>query len=369
MEERRRVLKLVEEGKITAEEALILLEQLEQVSEEKKKKVDEMVTALSTKIELEEAGEKEPTPVKWSSLKEKLFGFLDITVRKLKDFDLDFNFGPHYEVRHIFQQSSTPFQTIDIEIANGGVKVIPWDESEVRVECDARVYKVESQEAARHSFLRNAVFTLDNGHFRFLVPKQHLKVDTTIYIPEELYEDGNIRIFNGDVHITKLRMKKAHLKAVNGAITAEGCSGEKAQFETVNGAIKIKHSSINNLEVENINGLIDISGEYQKVNMQSFSGSIIGRLEEIEGGAILAKTVTGSVTLFLPEGIHLEGEFKSNIGGFLYDYPGITVINEKNETIQKWLRFQAHPDRNRTTHIYADTKTGSISLKMTGEAV
>ena len=363
MEERKRILKMVEEGKITAEEALVLLDQLEQANREKQKKIDEIVMDLSTKVVYEEAERKEPPSIKWSSLKEKVLGFLDTTVKKLKDFDLDFNFGPFYEIKHIFQQSSSTLQTIDVEVANGDVKIIPWDESEVRVECEAKVYKVESEEAARHSLIRDAIFTIDNGHFRFLIPKQYIKTSVAIYIPEKVYEDGNIRTFNGGIDIKKFKANRVHLKAVNGAITAEKFRGEKVQLETVNGAIKIKQSTISNLEIENINGLIDVSGWYDKVSAQSFSGSITCRLEDVNSNTLLAKTVTGNINLFLPQDVHLEGEFKSNIGGFLYDYPGITIINEKNETIQKLLRFQASVGISKSSHIYADTKTGSISLK------
>lgn len=47
MEERKRILKLVEEGKLTAEEGIILLESLEKNSEESRQKQDELVTELT----------------------------------------------------------------------------------------------------------------------------------------------------------------------------------------------------------------------------------------------------------------------------------------------------------------------------------
>ncbi|WP_044892970.1 DUF4097 family beta strand repeat-containing protein [Bacillus alveayuensis] len=367
MEERKRILKMVEEGKLTAEEALVLLEQLEQAEKEGKEKANKMITALSTDVYFKEAKQETSSAMKWSSFKEKILDFLDVTVKKLKDFDLDFNFGTYFDVKHIFQQDNAFFRTMDINIANGSVKLIPWNDSHIRIECEAKVYRVDSAEAARQLFLQDVLFTIDNGHLLFSVPKQQLKVHAVIYLPQAIYDSGKIRLFNGEIRGEKLQIKKLHAKTANGAIMLEQFQGEEAELETVHGAVKMTKSSVHQLEVENINGLIHVSGHYHKINLQSFSGSVECKTENIDSDTIFIKTVAGSVKLWLPTQMALDGELKTNIGGFSYNYPGITIIDEKNETIQKWLRFKVHGDEKKSTHLYVDTKTGSVSIKAIGD--
>jgi DUF4097 and DUF4098 domain-containing protein YvlB len=369
MEERKRILKMVEEGKLTAEEALVLLEQLEQAEKEGKEKANKMITALSTDVHFKETKQETSSAVKWSSFKEKVLDFLDMTVKKLKDFDLDFNFGTYFEVKHIFQQNNVSFRTMDIHIANGSVRLIPWNDSDIRIECEAKVYRVDSAEAARQLFLQDVLFTVDNGHLRFSIPKQQLKVHAVIYLPQAIYDSGNIRLFNGEIRGEKLQIKKLRAKTANGAIMFEQFLGEEARVETVHGAVTMTKSSVRQLEVENINGVIDVSGNCHKINLQSFSGSVVCETENADSDTIFIKTVAGSVKLLLPAKMSLDGELKTNIGGFSYDYPGITIIDEKHETIQKWLRFKVNGDEKKSTHLYVDTKTGPISLKSIGDGV
>ncbi|RAK19963.1 DUF4097 and DUF4098 domain-containing protein YvlB [Anoxybacillus vitaminiphilus] len=363
MEERKRILKMVEEGKLTAEEALMLLEQLEQAE----KKAAEAITALSTDVQFTETKQDESSSVKWSSLKEKVFDFLDVTFKKVKNFDLDLNFGNSFEIKHIFQQNSAFFQTIDIDVANGSVELVPWNESDIRIECDAKVYRVDSAEAARQLFLREVLFSVDKGCFRFSVPKQQLKVHTVIYLPQSAYDYGKIRLFNGDIRGEKLQMKKMRAKTANGAIKFAGINAENVELETVHGAITITESTVRQLEAENIHGAVQISGKYHKADLQSISGSIMCRIENMDSDTVLSKTVTGSIQILLPEQIAFEGELKTNIGGLSYHYPGITVIEEKKETIQKLVRLKANVNETRGTYVYADTKTGSISIKAMGD--
>ena len=57
---------------------------------------------------------------------------------KLKEFDLDLNFGKYREVSHIFQQADASIHYMDIDIANGHVTVIELDQTDIRVECEAQ---------------------------------------------------------------------------------------------------------------------------------------------------------------------------------------------------------------------------------------
>lgn len=89
-QEKERILKLVEEGKLTAQEALTLIEKLDSDYKEK----EEKITALSVHVHDEE--EPFTTAKKESgkpSLGAKLFDWIDSAVKKVKEVDLDLNFS------------------------------------------------------------------------------------------------------------------------------------------------------------------------------------------------------------------------------------------------------------------------------------
>jgi DUF4097 and DUF4098 domain-containing protein YvlB len=353
MEEKKRILKMVQEGKITVEEALTLLEQL-----------DEQKSNIGSLELLHVAGSHSHSKqhsIKMESLKEKLFDFLDTTVKKVKEFD--FSFANAFEVRHIFQQSNVALQNIDVHIANGNIKVVPWDQADVRVECEAKVYRSESLDAARRSFIEESLFLVQNEHFRFSVSKPFMKTNATIYVPQARYQDAKFRLFNGDIGIERLHANELHIKNVNGSITLQRLLAKEAELETANGAIVLEHSAIEEVEAETIHGEIKLNGNYRYVRLRTFSGGITYATER-EDGVITGKTVTGNIALFLPRDICLEGEMRTNLGGLICEHPNVSPAEEKQETAQKTIRFACENSSKPPLHICADSKAGSVSLQM-----
>ena len=66
-DEKKRILKLVEEGKITASEALSLLELLEEETKQNSEKEKEIVNDLSTVVILDEEEKKEQETKKFNN--------------------------------------------------------------------------------------------------------------------------------------------------------------------------------------------------------------------------------------------------------------------------------------------------------------
>ncbi|WML46956.1 hypothetical protein RCG23_15150 [Neobacillus sp. PS3-34] len=75
--ERKRILKMVEEGKLAVDEALMLLEELEKTQKTMEQKQEEIVHELSTAVQFEEAKKDEPIHHKFQSAKDKIFEFVD----------------------------------------------------------------------------------------------------------------------------------------------------------------------------------------------------------------------------------------------------------------------------------------------------
>lgn len=361
-DERKRILKMVEEGKLTVDEALTLLEELEKAGVKMHEKEEKLATDLSTSVKFEEAKKEESGQYKFQSTKDKIFEIVDSALKKIKDFDLDLNFGKSIDISHIFQQGEASIRKINIEIANGSVQVIPWDQHDIRVECSAKVYRSETQDDARNYFLQNVEFSINGGHLRFLVPQKWMKVDAIVYVPFGDYEKVELRTFNGAIKGENIQTGDLDVKTGNGKVSLEGVSAHKAEVETGNGQIHINKSKMSVLEAETINGAIKLYGDFGRVDAQSFNGNISCTVSGNRGEYVVAKTVTGSVDVGVPEGLAVEGELKSNIGSFNVQLEGIQIIDQKSEVIQKMLRFKSVNDGLTVMKLFVDTKTGSITV-------
>lgn len=75
------------------------------------------------------------------------------------------------------------------------------------------------------------------------------------------------------------------------------------------------------------------------------------------------KAVTGAVEIVFSEQLKIEGELKTNLGGFKVELAGMEVVEEKSELAQKLFRFHTISNKEQLLHVLADTKTGSITLK------
>ncbi|MGW6380526.1 DUF4097 family beta strand repeat-containing protein [Peribacillus butanolivorans] len=363
-EERKKILEMIQDGKLTAVEAMSLLEDLEKASQESEAKEQKLQNELSTVVVDKKSEDNTQDTFKKNiqSSKEKIIDFVESAFKKIKETDLDFNFGKSVDVSHIFQHDYKVLNGVDIDIANGKIKIATWDHKDVRVECQAKVYRVEDIEEARKNFLEDVHFSIEEGKMRFKVFEKSIKVDAVLYIPRKEYEDIQVRLFNGAITAESLESNKLKAKTANGAIHILQGNGESCELETGNGTITISDTNYNDLEAETLNGAINADGYFKKIDVQTFNGEIVCKNSELDCDSIHAKSITGKVQLILPPGKAIEGELKSNLGGFNVSLEGMTIIEEKSDVVQKVLKFKTAKEEVPVLHVFAETKTAAITV-------
>ncbi|MBY0123413.1 DUF4097 domain-containing protein [Bacillus sp. S/N-304-OC-R1] len=360
--ERKRILKMVEDGKLTVDEALFLLEELEKTNKVAEEKKGDLVQELSTTVKFEEAKKEDAFNYKFQSAKDKILDFVDTAFKKIKDMDLDFNFGHSADITHIFQQSDVSIQDVDIDIANGKIEVIPWGQNDVRIECKAKVYRVETQEEARRNFLNDVAFAIDGQKLRFATQQKWMKVEAVAYIPQSEYDKVKVRLFNGAIDSQRLNVKTFKAKTANGKVSLQEMNSKYTEVETANGKISILKSHIDQIEAETLNGSIHVDGAYEKIDLQSFNGDVFCAVNEGKCEIIDVKAVAGKIELELPERITVNGELKTNLGSLHVNLDGIQIVEDKSDVIQKVLRFQSVNQSEQSLRLNAETKTGAIHI-------
>ncbi|WP_141432973.1 DUF4097 domain-containing protein [Bacillus sp. 03113] len=366
IEERKRILSMVKEGKLSIDEALILLEALEDTKKKMDEKEEKLVGELSNAVNFEEAKkqnqEQSSGSYHFHAVKGKIFDFVDSAVKKIKEVDLDFNFGSYKEIHHIFQHSDPQMKDIEMDIANGKIQIIPWDQPDVRVECQAKVYRVDTQEEARQRFLKDIIFSIEGNKLRFATQQKWMKIEALLYIPQTHYESMKIRMFNGTIDCENLKVDQYKAKTANGKISLGQMTCQKAEVETANGQVNISNSKIKEVEGETINGAIHLDGDFHQALLQSFNGNITCFIKGKTCEIIDIKTTTGNIDVSVPN-IAVNGELKSTIGSFDVNLEGIQIIEEKSEIVQKLLRFSSIVDSANGLKLLVDSKTGSIKIR------
>ena len=362
-EEKKRILKLVEEGKITSAEALTLLELLEEEQKQKDTKEKEIIHEVASVVRLDEEekeqkDEQQYRERKVSSAKDFLFDLVDSVVTKVKDLEL--NLTKSTEVTHIYQDLSTDFTDINIEAANGSVELYTWEEDSVKVEVDAKVYRTDQPEEARKLLDQEVTLDIRNGRLQYLVGQKWMRVNSKIFIPKSEYRKVKISLFNGGVTVQELTFDSLQAKTANGKIVLAKLNGHDLDAETANGNIEVSESMVDKIECETINGAVNSQAVFKEAEMETFNGLI--QVEGFNGQAKLlkAKSASGSIQIKIPQGIYARGEVKANLGGLHLDAMGMKVTEEKKEVIQKFIKFEnENPD---SFYVFAESKTASVSV-------
>ncbi|WP_270180094.1 DUF4097 family beta strand repeat-containing protein [Alkalihalobacillus sp. CinArs1] len=342
-EERKMILTMIEEGKITAEEGAKLLSALGSTETKKEER------AAEPQQERPQSGYR-------------VGQFVESLIQKVKDMDLDFNFGSSEEVEHVFSEQEVSFDAIDIHVRNGEVAFQTWDQDDVKIDCKANIYRVSTTEGAKEKLLRDTYFSVDNGKMTFKSERADVKLNVVIYVPAKEYERVWITTFNGDVSGETIRSAKAKLKTANGKVGIKASEVKDLEAESGNGSISVENTNGDVCELETGNGPITIDGTYKEVEAQSINGAIRYALKEVVSGSAQLKTVNGTIQVNVPKGMNLNGDLKSTIGTITADLDNMSVLREKQEISHRMKKFKTEVDSENTYRIAATSTAGSITV-------
>ena len=362
-DEKKRILKLVEEGKITASEALALLELLEKEQEQKNVKEKEIIHELANVVNLDDEEKKEQAreeaaQKKIASAKDMIFSFVDNVVSKVKEVDL--NFTKNTEITHFFHDPDAIVTEANVEVANGDVEIYAWEGPGVKVECEAKVYRTEDQESARNTLLQETTFYVKENKLYFIVGQKWMRVNSKIFVPSAQYDKVRIKLLNGAISINNLMVDQLKAKTGNGKISLQSVISKEAEIETVNGNIELMENNIGQLECETINGLINSNGSFRKADFETFNGVIQVENFSSDAKVLTAKSGSGAIRILVPQAIKVSGEAKSYLGALSVEIYGMKVTETKNEVIQKVLKFEN--EEMESMRISAESKSASVTI-------
>ncbi|MEK4028037.1 MULTISPECIES: DUF4097 domain-containing protein [Bacillaceae] len=371
-EEKKRILEMVEAGLISASEGLTLLEALDKEPSQQARKerrdnfFDEL---LNLGQKLTGSGEKQSeqshsqADSSVNQPKDKLFQFVQSTVQKLKDFE--FPLGKTVEFTHTFQENDFLPKRIKAETASGSFTIKPWQENGVKAECQIKMYGADSEDEARESFIKNSVFYAREDKLSFSVGLKLMKVDTVLYVPEAAINNISVKLFNGSFSMRDMEVQDLEVKTANGKIEVKKSQVNEFEAETGNGQVYFIDCEARKVEASSFNGAVHVVGSVGYTEIKSFNGNVLCDLKSDAAHTVKAQAVTGNIEIYVPEHMAMKGILRTNLGSLHLPETGLKKVTEKEEMVQKLIRFESEKETLGQVTIEAETKTGSVSVKTT----
>lgn len=271
-EEKKMILNMLQEGKISVEEAENLLNAIDG-----KSKGDSILNDFTNKI----TGSVEKALSKAANLVNNID--FDDLIDNSKKFVA--NFSLSYENEQVFEDE---IDSIKVDIPNADVKIEKSQDNKVKVEekiyiknkfasSDFLDYKLEDKN------LNIGLKNIDNS-------KEDFRVKLFIKLPRNSYENVEVNTVNGYFMLKNVDFNDINIKTVNGETIVENTTSN-IKTESVNGGLVAK----------NINGNVDF---------KAINGSL--KLFSVVGGYLKGECTNGRLKL---DSINLDQvEFKSQNG-------------------------------------------------------
>ncbi len=393
---RKRILTMLENGTITTDEALTLLENLSDAKEEgstvekqqgqsqlekqqaqpKEEQLAEEISPIERQPMFEEGetnsgnARKEEPPVDefledlrkdFTNVGERFMQFMQTAVHKVKKFDFDSPFGQSTTFSHTMTKKVDEIEEIILDVDHGKVTVHSGEGTEVKAEFSVKAFNHDSEEKAKEDFLEKVLFVADGEKLRLASDMKMTQVNIDLYIPGKSYKKLSARLLNGAFKMKNAEVETVRVKTANGKIDVSQLTCKQAEFETANGAIRLNDVTGESVQAETLNGRVYIDGYLKEVEAQSLNGHVVVTTKESKAEKIEAKTVSGSVEIYIPSTVSLSGEIASNIGRLDLQLPDVDQTAEQEQLLQRTIRFKKNEaESDSTLHVFGEAKTGTV---------
>lgn len=398
MDERKRIINLVENGTISADEAIKLLEALS------KQKEPTQSTALTTEVYEQEAKDEPAFESQENTTQRKTTGFEDLfgkafnketnkkmdeflhelrddlsefsgrmmnmmntTFSKIKDFDFEFPFGEKLEFDKTYAFDAEEVKGVEIDVPNGKVTVEKTTEPKLLIEAHVKLQRKESEQDIIERFSQDLV-QLKSNKLEISTQSKVSHVALRVLVPEKQYDLFIVRLLNGSITFNDVDSRIVKAKTYNGAVKAEKVMFEHGDLHAVNGAIEAREVKGADLEAETANGRIYIDGDINEIEAESVNGHVVVTTTSNEAHKIKARTVAGNVELYVPKNVSLDGQISSNFGKADIGLQDVITRASEDGFLVKTVRFNKDVENASLLKLVGESRTGTVIVRYTTQS-
>ncbi|KOY82392.1 DUF4097 family beta strand repeat-containing protein [Lysinibacillus sp. FSL H8-0500] len=386
--ERQRILELVEKGTISAQEAITLLEALEQPSKSTQNVMNDVSKETQSFSTEKEESLFEEKPKDGDKKKDDFMKYFqdemqdfrkDLTqigslfmdmmntaVKKVKEFDVASPFGDKIEFTHTEEVAAVNVDNIIAELPNGNFSLEASEGDTIQVVCKVKAPLMnDSEEETRNHFLEQFVVKEDERALRILSQLKLVQVNIKVLVPKEKLEKLSVRLMNGSVSLQDIEFEELKVKTLNGAIKGTKFNFGKAEVDSSNGSIELTNVRGKDLEAETLNGRVYLDGALDEVEAKSVNGHVVVTTCSTNSSKIKAQTVAGAVELYVPRTISLSGKVVTNFGKIDVGIQDVSKMESTDQFLSKVIRFDKEVENANRLFIEGESKTGAVLVRYT----
>lgn len=384
-EEKMLILKMLQEGKITSEEAARLLEALEGNAKQsagentssrqrQQANFNDEIFKMRDRLKewkkdfkgnysnkdfdrlVEEVSEKAEKVGK--NLASTTFGIVDKMIDFVGSFvdTSAFNmFGSYTAEERTFETAATEGMDLDIEGVNGYILVKKHLDSKIVIKSRVRSPQdnadsilMFSENENKVALKVNKIGNISVSHEIFLpaIKFNNLRFETSngkIYVEDSISEAFDAITRNSHIDLMGVNSQKINLNTKNARIQLGYVIGKNIDINTNNSVIDIKHIKSENVKAVNMNGRISVENAQNfegspdlNMYLKTTNGGIKINMNDMEnrGYKVKARTTNGSINLLIPEMTYHNVNRQETGGSFIEaessgynNYPERVYIN------------------------------------------
>jgi len=212
-----------------------------------------------------------------------------------------------------------PVDRLDIEWSAGNIRLTPVDGEEIRIVEKA----VDPDRDTRLSYkVENGTLIVESdepGGF-YLLRWNRTQTDLEITIPRVAYERIAVDATSGTCDLTGLTADELRVELTSGTLMLDGATVGKADIDLTSGEMQGGGVDLETVEIKMTSGKLNMDGKLHAISLQVTSGNTQIR-SSVLPDRLDAKTTSGNMTFWLPEGQGFSVDLKMTSGDFTSDFP------------------------------------------------
>lgn len=301
--------------------------------------------------------------------------FLSSTIHTVKENvewkEFDFNMqvpglvSSKFTKEYLFEDAAATI--LDFQLANGNITLQKWDQNDIKVEADIKIYAKFEEATPEEAFEARSNITIDEEQFSFYVPNKRVRCEVVVSLPDREYDYVAFKLLNGNVQVNDLKGKDIYIKTTNGQMNFKNLEATMLEMDGVNGSISVQDSKLVDLMAKLVNGSITTKSEITSSALSLVNGDIRMTYVDTEAKHIEASTVNGAIKLALPKEKSVEMEANSSLGHIKNRITEGEILKQRDEKTNKFLQFRKVVD-SEPVMIELKTTNGNILLKDTEQS-
>lgn len=373
-QEQKLILKMLEEGKITAEEAEALLNAIGDGSPSAEPEPQEDPWVRLEKMGEEFASKVEVATERFSrSLEHKTEGFSDKLYklpRLLAKFPF-FSLEENQEFTTVVRGSVSPGELIPINLSNsnGPVRVQGWAEDYYQLTVVQRLRGRDRES------LRGRLLDLDwqdgkeRADFVLVVPGGLAEGSVSLHlmVPEEKLYEVNLRSQNGSLRLENLQGTDFTLDTTNGSTSLKSVKGERIHGQGSNGSCEMEAVEADIIRHRLGNGSYRLAVQASELDCVTANGSINVRITGVgASNHYTLRTTNGAINVSVPprKDLDVALQLETSVGRIGTDLSSVELVRQQRQGGGGTLMARSTEPEKKSLSltIEASCTSGSISV-------